>query len=151
MTTITQISTAIKVLIEALSDVDQASIDSYLPPVTTQKVALVMPPMGLRGSVDAPVGRKTKLVHRIPCEFWTKVHNGDLPSTVARAREICLNAAAEVQASLTLGGLIEYLGDGSGSPAFEWAIDDEMINVGHGTYIRGTLFVTVTQWVVLQA
>lgn len=151
MSTITQISTAIKALIATLTDVDQSSIDSYLPTATTQKVALVMPPMGLRGTVDAPVGRKTKLVHRIPCEFWVKVHNNDLPTTVARAREICLNAAAEVQASLTLGGLIDYLGDGGGSPAFEWAIDDNMINLGHGTYIRGTLFVTVTEWVVLEA
>lgn len=151
MSTITQISTALKTLIATLSDVDQAAIDSYLPPATTQKVALVVPPMGLRGTVDAPVGRKTKLVHRIPCEFWVKVHSGDLTNTMLRAREICLDAAAEVQASLTLGGLIEYLGDGGGTPAFEWAIDDNMINLGHGTYIRGTLFVTVTEWVVLQA
>ncbi len=151
MSTITQISTAIKALIATLTDVDQSSIDSYLPPAVTQKAALVMPPMGLRGTVDAPVGRKTKLVHRIPCELWVRVHNGDLPTTAARAREICLDAAAEIQASLTLGGLVEYLGDGGNAPAFEWAVDDEMINVGQGTYIRATLFVTVTKWVVLQA
>src|SRR5687768_730063 len=131
MSTITEISSAIRVLLATLSDIDQSSLDSYLPPVTTQKVALVMPPMGLRGSVNAPVGRKTKLVHRIPCEFWVKVFNNDLVSSMQRGREVCLNAAAEIQTTVTpnsaLGGLVEYFGDGGGSPAFEWAVDDEMI------------------------
>lgn len=149
MSTLTQITDAMLTLVNSLSDVDQASRDGYLPPVTTQKVAAVMPPMGLSGEVGAPVGTKTRLVHRIPCEFWVRVHNGDLVASLRRGREICLDAAAELQASLTLGGTVTFLGDG-GETVFAWRVDDEMIEVGKGTYIRAILTTTVTEWVTLQ-
>jgi hypothetical protein len=150
MATITQISNAIKTIISALPDVDEASIDGYLPGVTTQKVALVMPPLGLSGTVEAPVGRKTRLVHRIPCEFWVRVDGGNPAAAMQRGREICLNAAAELQASLTLNGTVTFLGDDN-SPPFAWAVDPEIFEIGKGRFIRGVLTVTVTVWVTLQA
>ena len=153
MSTLTQITAAIKIRLEALPDVDHASIDGYLPPVNTQKVALVMPAMGMSGTVGAPVGLKTRLVHRIPCEFWVKVNNGDLVATMRRGREICLDAAAELQSSAVVGsaldGTVTSFGDGAGSDPFVWSVDDNIIDTGKAAYIRATLFVTVTEWVVL--
>ena len=102
MTTLTAIANAIRDILIDLEDIDLATLDGYLPAVETQKVALLIPPMGLRGSVGAPVGHKTRLVHRIPLEFWVRVDNGDLAACLRRAREVCLNAAAELQANLTL-------------------------------------------------
>jgi hypothetical protein len=151
MSTITQICTQIKTLLDTLPAIDQSSLDGFLPPVRTQKVALVIPPMGMRGNVGAPVGRKTRLVHRIPCEFWVKVDTGDLAACMQRGREICLDAAAELQASLTLGGAVTYLGEGEGSVPFDWAVEDQVLQVNNVAFIRATLFVTVTEWVVLQA
>ena len=150
MTTLTAIANAIRDILIDLEDIDLATLDGYLPAVETQKVALLIPPMGLRGSVGAPVGHKTRLVHRIPLEFWVRVDNGDLAACLRRAREVCLNAAAELQANLTLSGTVTHLGDGD-TPPFEWSVDDEMINTGKATFVRANLAVTVTVWVVLTA
>ena len=150
MSTLTQITDAMLTIIGGLSDVDQVSRDGFLPPVTTQKVAAVMPPMGLSGEVGAPVGTRTRLVHRVPCEFWVRVNNGDLVATMRRGREVCLDAAADLQASLTLNGTVSFLGDEGGN-AFAWRVDDEMIEVGKSAFIRVVLITTVTEWVTLQA
>lgn len=152
MSTVTEICTQIVVVLDALNDIDFSSTSQYLPVVTTQRVALLVPPLGLRGTVGAPVGRKTKLVHRIPCELWIRIDNGDLAAGMTRGRDICLEAAAELQATLTLNNTIDFFGDGEGAAPFEWAVDDEMIQIGNNSkFVRATLFVTVTKWVVLQA
>lgn len=151
MSTITEISTAIKTILDTLSDIDVSSLDSYLPPITTLKVALVMPPMGMSGTVEAAVGRKTRLEHRIPCELWIKMDKGNQADCMQRGREICLAAAAELQANLTLNDTVTFLGDDSGTPPFTWSVDNEILDLGKAAFVRATLTVTVTEWVTLQA
>lgn len=156
MSSITQIATQIVAILDtALSDIDKASLDSYLPLITTRKVALAIPPLGMRGTVGAPVGLKTKLTHRIPCVMWVRLDNGDLGNCLQRARDICLEAAAELQATAlpgsALNNTVTYLGDGEGSDPFDWSVEESIFAVGNLDFIRATLFVTVTEWVVLQA
>ena len=154
MSTITQIVTQIQAILDPLPDIDYSSISEYLPAAKTRRVALIIPPLGMSGTVDAPVGIRTKLVHRIPCEFWVVVHNGDLAASMNRGREICLQSAAELQATERVGsalnGTVTYLGEGEGSTSFEWAVEDNIINIGNASYIRALLRVTVTEWVTLQ-
>lgn len=152
MSTITPIVTAIKTILDPLADIDESSINSYLPSIKTRKVALIIPPMGMAGTVGAPVGRRTRLVHQIPCEFWVRVTGGDQADMMQRGREICLTAAAELQASLTLNSTVEFLGDGAETPAFSWRVDDNIIELGErAAFIRAILTVTVTEWVTLTA
>ena len=81
MSTVTQIKLALKARLATLTDVDQADIDSYLPPVLTKRIALVIPPFGQETRVDrltsegrfqlahAPVMQS----HRLRCEFWVRL------------------------------------------------------------------------------
>lgn len=155
MSTITQISTQIGVILGAMDEIDQVSLADYNPPLQTRSVALVIPPFGLSGQVAAPVGLKTRLTSRIPCEMWIKMRSGPehLDESMQLGRDICLAAAAELQATATQGsalnGTVKHFGDEEGNNPFEWRVEDNPIQVGNATYIRGLLFVTVTDWVVL--
>lgn len=151
MSTIIQITTAIKAILDAIDDVDQSSFSDFLPSVKTRKIALIMPPMQLSGRVKAPVGQKAEIVDRIPCEFWVRIENGNLAACAERAREICLHAAADLQATATyadaLNGVVDYFGDDrNGNNAFAWSVDEQMVEIGKSTFLRATLFVTVTEW-----
>jgi hypothetical protein len=149
VSSISEIATQIGVILGALADIDEVSLDNYDPPVKTRSVALVLPPFGLRGRVGAIVGLKTRLVHRIPCELWVKMDTGDLDAVMQRGRDICLEAACELQATAEIGsalnGTVTLLGDDTGAAPFEWQVDENPIRVGNVAYIRATLFVTVTE------
>lgn len=150
-TTLTAICTAIKSILDGVPDIDESTINGYLPPIETRKVALVIPPMGMEGTVGAPVGRKTRLIHRIPCELWVKVDSGKVDDSMRRGREVCLAAAAELQANPTLNDTVSFLGDGTESPPFAWRVGNELIDLGKATFIPAVLTVTVTEWVTLTA
>jgi hypothetical protein len=155
MSTITEIATQIAAILDAgVADIESTELDSYLPTVRTATVALVIPPLGLSGRVAAPVGLKTRLTSRIPCKLWVKLNNKDLPAIMTRARDICLTCAAELQATATQGGVLNgingYFGDDDeGNNAFEWTLDEAIMQLGNDDFLLGTLYVTVTEWVVL--
>lgn len=95
------IVTGIKTALATLSDVDQSSIDSFLPAVTTAKAALIMAPFGQRESFSfADLGAATvRGVQRIPAQVWVKHINGKEADTATRARGIGLAAAKALMAA----------------------------------------------------
>lgn len=153
MSTVTQIITQIVAVLDDISDIDTTSISEFLPPVTTQKVALIVPPIGMRGHIGwATPDRDPRFQsHRIPCEFWIKVDTGNLSSCMERGREICLTAARKLIDSGNLNGTVMSVGymlinGESDGPDLEYRVDDELITVGKSPYIRATLFVPVVDY-----
>ena len=135
MSTVTQIKMALKARLATLTDVDQAEIDSYLPPVLTKRIALVIPPFGQETRVDrltsqgrftladAPVMQS----HRLRCEFWVKIDTGNLAQTLRRASDIPLEAIRLLMADQDLGGAVSRVGN-FGQGDNRWAITSETID-----------------------
>ena len=122
MSTVSEIVTALAARLALLPDVDQSDLNSYLPPVKTQKCALVIPPFEQETLVQAMTPPRNVLVqsHRIRCEFWCKLNTGDLPATIMRAREIGLAAIRLLIADQSLGGVVQSVGHfGLGSNRLE--------------------------------
>jgi hypothetical protein len=158
MSTITEICTQIATVLLTVDGIDAAEMNSYYPTRRTTTVAAVLPPFGLSGRVAAPVGLKTRITNRIPCVLWIAFHPKDevLPDEMTRARDICLQAAAALQATVTRAGILSningYFGDDNeGNNAFEWTVDENPTQLANGIFLVATLYVTVTQWVVLTA
>ena len=135
MTTVTQIKMALKARLATLTDVGQAEIDSYLPPVLTKRIALVIPPFGQETRVDrltsqgrftlanAPVMQS----HRLRCEFWVKIDTGNLAQTLRRASDIPLEAIRLLMADQELGGAVSRVGN-FGQGDNRWSITSETID-----------------------
>lgn len=125
MTTVTVLKKALKGLLSTITDVDVATVDSYLPPVETRSIALVIPPFGQQTRTDVLTTSGGKFVlekkqvaesHRVRCEFWVKLDSGKLPLTLARASDIPQEAIRLLLATPTLGGLVDRIGNyGTGS------------------------------------
>jgi hypothetical protein len=114
MSTVTQIKLALKARLATLTDVDQAEIDSYLPPVLTKRIALVIPPFGQETRVDRLTSQGRFALadvpvmqsHRLRCEFWVKIDTGNLAQTLRRASDIPLEAIRLLMADQELGGAV---------------------------------------------
>jgi hypothetical protein len=155
MSTVTEICLALKALLETIPDVDESSIDSFFPAATTRKVALIIPPFGHRTRVEAKTAQRAVLYqsHRIRCEFWVKVDNGNLQATSARAREIGLAACRllmrEDAHSNPLRDTVSKVGfyglDGPG-PALEVEVTDRPVQIGQVPYIVATVLVGVIDY-----
>lgn len=156
MSTITEIVTKIAAILGTIPDIQSVELGKYYPTNRTTKVTAVLPPFGLSGRVAAPVGLKTRLTHRIPCILWIAFHPKEqvLPDEMTRARDICLQAAAELQATASrdgvLNGINGYFGDDNeGNNAFEWTVDENPSQLTSEVFLVATLYVTVTEWAVL--
>jgi hypothetical protein len=135
MSTVTQIKLALKARLATLTDVDQAEIDSYLPPVLTKRIALVIPPFGQETRVDRLTSQGRFALadvpvmqsHRLRCEFWVKVDTGNLAQTLRRASDIPLEAIRLLMADQELGGAVSRVGN-FGAGDNRWSITSETID-----------------------
>lgn len=151
MSTITQIVEALATLLTTLDEVDQVAVDSYLPPVKTQTVALVFPPFGQESLVQATTPARSVLMqsHRIPCEFWCKLSTGNVATTVLRAREIGLAAIRLLVSDQSLGGTVSrvgHYGEGSNRLAISALVEDRPVEVGGVPYIICKVVVPVIDY-----
>lgn len=151
MSTVTQIANRLKERLSTLPDVDQASIDTYLPPVETERVALIIPPLGQETRVDArtPTRNINLQSHRIRCEFWVKVNTGKLALTLGRAREIGLEAIRLLLTDQTLGGVVSHVGhfgQGSNQLTMTAEVADIPIEIGGVPYLVVTVIVPVIDY-----
>ncbi len=150
MTTPTQIKLALKALLSTITDVDVATIDSYLPPVETRSIALVIPPFGQQNRVDVLTTGGSKFMpeqktvmesHRIRCEFWVKLDTGKLPLTLGRASDIPHEVIALLLAHPTLNGVVDRVGNyGSGSD--RQTIDSDTLD--RPVEIAGVPYIVIT-------
>jgi hypothetical protein len=135
MSTVTQIKLALKARLATLTDVDQAEIDSYLPPVLTKRIALVIPPFGQETRVDRLTSQGRFALadvpvmqsHRLRCEFWVKIDTGNLAQTLRRASDIPLEAIRLLMADQELGGAVSRVGN-FGAGDNRWSITSETID-----------------------
>lgn len=134
MSTVTQIKMALKARLATLTDVDQAEIDSYLPPVLTKRIALVIPPFGQETRVDYVTSSGSRFAqkvvmqsHRLRCEFWVKVDTGNLAQTLRRASDIPLEAIRLLMGDQELGGAVSRVGN-FGAGDNRWSITSETID-----------------------
>ncbi len=151
MSTVTQIANRLKDRLSSLPGVDKASIDSYLPPVETRQIALIIPPFRQETRVDARTPtRKTNLQsHRIPCEFWVKLNTGNLAYSLQRAREIGLEAIQVLLQDQSLGGTVSHVGHfGQGSDQLTISADiaDMPVEIAGVPYIVVTVLVPVIDY-----
>lgn len=150
MATVTQIAGLLKTALEALSDVDQADINTYLPPIKTQAVALVIPPLAQKTRAYTPTaGRGTWIFwHQIRCEFWVKLSSGDISSAVQKAREIGLQAINVLLTDATLNNnslRIGWYGQNTGQ-AIESDVADRPIEIGGVPYFVVTVYVPIVDY-----
>jgi hypothetical protein len=150
MATVTEIAGLIQTALLALDDVDQADINSYLPPIKTQSVALVIPPLDQKTRAYTPTaGRGTWIFwHQIRCEFWVKLNAGDISSAVQKAREIGLQAINVLLTDATLNNnslRIGWYGQSTGQ-VIEADVTDRPIEVGGVPYFVATVYVSITDY-----
>lgn len=151
MSTVSQICEALRVRLAALPGVDQSSIDSYLPPVETDGIALVIPTLGMETQVWSQTARRTPLFqsHRIRCEFWVKLNTGNLRLTLERAREISLMAIRDLLAEPTLNGVVQHVGHfgpGSNQLAISAEVTEVPVQIAGVPYLVATVIVPVTDY-----
>lgn len=145
MSTVHQVKLALKSLLSQISGVDQAELDNYLPPVKTQKIALVIPPFGQLTRVDQLTSTGNRFArkpvmqsHRIRCEFWVKIDTGNLALTLQRASDIPLEAIQLLMMNQTLGGAVSHVGNygqGDNNKSIESETIDQPIQVAGVAYI----------------
>lgn len=148
MTEVTDVATELVSILSALADVDQTSLDNYVPAVETQKVALLVVPFQQSGAMAyAGVGKNSYVhAHRIPCEFWVKVNTGNVAAAVQRGRDICLQALRLIAANPTLNGSVMQVGSsllGDQGMLGQYTINPRYEERGQIPYITATLFVPV--------
>jgi hypothetical protein len=143
----TLIAQALSDIIIALTDVDQAAIDSYLPPVQTKSVALVIPPFGQQSRIDAlttagsryvPERQTVMMSHRIPLELWVKIDTGHLAQTITRARELPTLAIQAILANATLNNTVDRVGNygpGDNTASIETDTFDRPVQIDGVPYI----------------
>lgn len=139
MATVTSIATALQTALDTLAAVDQSSISDFLPPLTTQSVALCIVPMQQETSAEFEDLSGSTLVytHRIPCEFWVKHVQGAVATTHQRAREINHDAIKVLAQSDGTGYTLSF------DFAFEAQVSDQFVEVGNNPYLVATLIVPV--------
>lgn len=150
MATVATIAALLMQALQTLPDIDQASIDHYLPPVTTQKIAVVIPPLDQKTRSQAPTaGRGPRLYwYQIRCEFWVKLNAGDIPTGVARVREIGRQAIDVLWTDRRLndGGLrVGWIGPGDGQ-GIQADVGERPLNVGGVDYLVATVYAPIVDY-----
>lgn len=148
MSDISDVGTELKTILSVLADVDQSSLDNYVPMTTTQKVALLIVPFQQSGVMEyAGLGKHSYIhAHEIPCEFWIKVANANVAAAMERGRDICLQAMRLLAANPTLNGSVLMLGsaiNGTAGRIGRYTIAPRYEERGVITFIVATLFVPV--------
>jgi hypothetical protein len=141
---VTTLVGTLRTLLAAIADVDQASVNEYLPPIQTAKIALIIPPFRQRtrvrlGSTNSTSGTGDTgfyyHLHRIPCEFWVK-HTGNNADTWTLAREIGVEACAVLAQSSNIDLVNNEI---------EAEVADMPVVVGSATYFVVTVFPEIIQ------
>ena len=139
--TIATIVAGLESVLDDVSGVDQTSIDVYIPAASTQGSALIIPPLGQSSvySFRNLSASTARVVHRIPCEFWTKVSTGALATTLASARDIGRLATIAIMAGDSTNGYELETGED-----ITVSVTEVPVVVGDMAYIVTT--VTVPVW-----
>jgi hypothetical protein len=146
MATVTSIAQAIIDRVKNnLTDVDQASIGTFLPPVSTVKTALVLTPLEQRDVINWQSFGNTMLEasQRLRLEFWVKRVNAADAATMTRAREIGIDAAK----TLAQGDGTGYELDGD--EPFVVDVEPALVEVGNAVYVVVRMYVTVRNEIAL--
>lgn len=149
MADISDVAAELKTILAALADVDQSSLDTYVPLATTQKIALLIVPFQQSGLMEyaTVMGGQTLVhAHNIPCEFWIKVSNANTAAAMERGRDICLQAMRLVAANPTLNGSVTTVGSsllGNAGRIGPYNIAPRYEERGVVNFVIATLFVPV--------
>lgn len=151
MSTVTQICDALIARLRTLPDVDQYSRDVYLPLIDSQRICLIIPPLGQQTQVWTQTARRAPLFqsHRIRCEFWCKLDSGKVPEVLSRAREIGLLAIRSLLSEPTLGGVVQsvgHFGPGSNQMSIECDVAETPVVASKVPYLVATVIVPVTDY-----
>lgn len=141
MQTVTQLAQAVSaVIVAALTDVDADDLNSYVPTIDSNRIALVGVPAGTRSTLR-PLdlnGATWEAEHVVRLQLWVKFDTGDAAACVQRARNIGALALQAIAASDGTGYSLSM----DGTPlAAEVAPD--VLSVAEIPYIVVTLSVTV--------
>lgn len=151
MSTVTQICDALITRLAALPNVDQCSRDVYLPLIESQRICLIIPPLGQQTQVWTQTARRTPLFqsHRIRCEFWVKLDSGNMAATLAMTREIGLLAIRSLLDEPTLGGVVQsvgHFGPGSNQMSIECDVAETPVVASKVPYLVATVIVPLTDF-----
>lgn len=145
------VAALVTVLTTAIDELDQSSVNSFLPAVETTDTALIVPVFGQQsefGTYNFHSGQNYQ-AHRIRVELWVK-HLGDVGSTQDRTRTRLAQVVRTLQEAGDLGlgeGTMVAFFDGRDfDPRIEASVAPEPIEVAGVPFILATLVVPVTQF-----
>ena len=97
MATVSSIASAIATQLDALSFVDSASADGYLPAAASVTCVAFVIPFDQETTSDFEVmGGTVTLRHILTVEFWTQIKTGATASAMATARDASALAIAKL-------------------------------------------------------
>lgn len=109
MTTISQVVTALAGVLDGITGVDVVDTTGYDGAITTQDVALIIPPfeqMSMYGFMTHDQsGNPDWQTHVVRCEFWCKIVSS-VATAATRARTVEAAIVSTLMADVTLGGVI---------------------------------------------
>ena len=112
MTTISQVVTAIAGVLDGITGVDVVDLTGYDAAITTQDVALIIPPFEQQSMygfmTHEQSGDPSFQTHIIRCEFWCKVVSS-VATAATRARTVEAAIVATLLADQTLGGVVSAI------------------------------------------
>lgn len=113
MTTISQVVTALAGVLDGITGVDVVDTTGYDAAITTQDVALIIPPFeqmsGYGFMTHHQTGDPTWQSHVVRCEFWCKWTTSNTQAAT-RARTVEAAIVAALLADQTLGGVVTGIG-----------------------------------------
>jgi hypothetical protein len=98
MATVTSIADALATVIDAGTNADYISIDSFLPGAQTTSFAVIIVPFAQEfiGSFDTFSGGAMLAQHRITIEVWTRYKPDDAAATMDTARDAAVDVIKAV-------------------------------------------------------
>ena len=143
MATVDSIATALVAALTAdIAEIDESSILSHVPAITTQSMALIVTPLGHADEMsDFSLG-EIETIHSMRVQIWVRYVPGNEAVSVPLARNICYRA---IVALATHDGTGYDLAPTENRAGMAGSVSDLLHEAGGNLYFRATLTVPCVQ------
>lgn len=143
MATVDSIATALVAALTAeIAEIDESSILSHVPAITTQSIALIVTPLGHGDEAFIYSYGWVHSVHNLRVQFWVRYVPGNEAASVPLARNICHRAIMALVEHDGTGYTLAAAGD---AQAMTGQVSDVLHDAGGNLYFRATLNVPCMQ------
>jgi len=145
MADVSDITSAIVTVLDALSWVDEASDTTFQPAITVPSCCALVVPFGQEATSEAVdvAGTYHRVIYRLPVEFWIKHASGDQATTMQIARDA---------GTLAMVALLDSDGTGyslARDVGFEERIEPAFVQHGNANWLIVTVIVPIENEVAI--